>query len=86
VLAALSADARSALEVIGAADPLRESIGTPRALSLEQEIATRLDLAAAGMSDHEGVALRARTLARLVDCSGQGASLCEQEPAIARPD
>jgi class 3 adenylate cyclase/tetratricopeptide (TPR) repeat protein len=87
VLAALSADAASALELIGAADALRESIGTPRALSLEKEIASQLDVAAAGMSEHERVALRARgrsfDLSTAVD---KALALCEQEPGTARPD
>ena len=38
VLAALSGDAPPALELIGAADALRESIGAPRAPSLDEEI------------------------------------------------
>jgi len=67
VLAALSADVASALELIGAADALRESIRTPRADSLEKEISSYLDVAAAAMSEHERAALRARGRA-LVHC------------------
>ena len=87
VLAALSSDAPSALELIGAADTLRESIGTPRASSLENEIASQLDVAAVAMSEHERLALRARgrslDLAAAVD---RALALCEQEPGTARPD
>ena len=38
VLAALDGDASAALELIGAADAIREAIGAPRAPSLEQEM------------------------------------------------
>ena len=53
ILAALTGDARGALELIGAADALREAIGAPRAPSLLDEIAKPLAAAAAGLSDDE---------------------------------
>jgi class 3 adenylate cyclase/tetratricopeptide (TPR) repeat protein len=60
VLAALSGDAPSALELVGAADALRETIGAPRAPSLEQEMEGQLAAAVAGLSEEERVACRER--------------------------
>ena len=60
VLAALSGDARGALELIGAADALREAIGAPRAPSLQEEIAKPLAAAATVLSDDERQACTAR--------------------------
>ena len=61
VLAALvrrRADRR--FELIGAADALRDAIGTPRAPTLEQELESQLDAAATDLSADERSALRAR--------------------------
>jgi len=60
VLAALSGDAPTAFELMGAADALREAIGTPRAPTLEQELESELDAAATDLSADERSALRAR--------------------------
>lgn len=60
ILAALGGDARSALELIGAADGFREAIGAPRAPSLEQEIGGQLAPAVAALSEQDRLAYRAR--------------------------
>jgi class 3 adenylate cyclase/tetratricopeptide (TPR) repeat protein len=60
VLAALVGDTRCALELIGAADALREAIGAPRAPSLEKEIETQLAVGVASLSDEDRAAYRAR--------------------------
>ena len=49
MLAASRGDARSALELVGAADAIREVIGAPRAPSLEQEMERQLASASAEM-------------------------------------
>ncbi|MEO5702179.1 MAG: tetratricopeptide repeat protein [Casimicrobiaceae bacterium] len=59
LLAARDGDAPSALELVGAADAVREAGGMPRAPSLEAEIGNELDMAAAAMSDRECAMLRA---------------------------
>ena len=64
VLAALSGDATSALELVGAADALREAIGVPRAPSLEDEIAAQLATAVAAVPADVKAADRARGRAR----------------------
>lgn len=60
VLAALSGDASPALELIGAADAIREAIEAPRAPSLEQEMERQLSAAVAGLSDEDRAACRER--------------------------
>jgi len=60
VLAGRSGDAPSALELVGAADALREAIGAPRAPSTEKEIKTQLAAAVAALSEEDQVACRAR--------------------------
>jgi adenylate cyclase len=60
VLAALRGDAPSALELIGAADALREAIGAPRAPSLEQDMERQLSAAVAGLSAEDQAACRGR--------------------------
>ncbi len=60
VLAALSGDAPKALELIGAADALRESIGAPRAPSLAEEIEGKLAPVVAGFSEEDRTAHRTR--------------------------
>ena len=60
ILAALDGDARSGLELIGAADASREVIGAPRAPSLEEEIAKQLAPAVAALSEQERQACRTR--------------------------
>ncbi|MEP6657151.1 MAG: tetratricopeptide repeat protein, partial [Betaproteobacteria bacterium] len=86
ILAALTGDAASALELVGAADQLRESSGTPRAPSLEKDIASQLALAAAAMSERQQRALRthghALSLAAAVD---QALALCERCAEKAPP-
>jgi len=64
ILAALSGDARSALELIGAADAFREGIGAPRAPSLAEQIESQLAEAVTALAAHERLACRAygRTL------------------------
>ncbi len=49
-LAAQMADPRLALELVGAADALREAIGSPRGAALEREIAGDIEPAAAGLT------------------------------------
>jgi hypothetical protein len=58
VLSAQSGDAASAFRMIGCADALREAIGTPRAPSLEAEIARELLAAAVHVPDDQQRALR----------------------------
>jgi class 3 adenylate cyclase/tetratricopeptide (TPR) repeat protein len=60
ILAALDNDAHLALELVGAADSLREAIGAARAPSREEEIATQLAPAVAMLSALEQQACRAR--------------------------
>ncbi len=60
ILAALGGDARSALELLGAADAAREAIGAPRAPSLEQEIGQQIAPAVAGLSEEDRTAIRTR--------------------------
>jgi len=60
ILAALCGDAPAALEVLGAADALREGIGAPRAPSLEEEIAAQMASCIAALSEEAREALRAR--------------------------
>jgi hypothetical protein len=60
VLAASVGDARSALELMGVADALREAIGTPRAPSLEEELDAALGSAVANTSAAERMAHRER--------------------------
>lgn len=60
VLAALCGDAQSALELIGATDAIRETIGAPRSPSLEQEMERQLAAAVAGLSEEERAACRSR--------------------------
>jgi tetratricopeptide (TPR) repeat protein len=87
ILAALTSDGPSALELIGAADAFREAIGTPRAPSLAAQIESQLAEVVATLSEHERIALRAR--GRALDLStavDKALALCEQEPGTARPD
>lgn len=63
LLAALRGDAASGLELIGAAEAIREAIGAPRAPSLEQELARQLAAAAALPEDERAASLaRGRAL------------------------
>jgi class 3 adenylate cyclase/tetratricopeptide (TPR) repeat protein len=64
VLAVQDGRARAGLELLGAADALREAIGAPRAPSLAEEIARQLAVAAAKTADEDLEAWRAsgRTL------------------------
>ncbi|MEO8303520.1 MAG: tetratricopeptide repeat protein [Betaproteobacteria bacterium] len=78
ILAALAGDARSALEMLGAADAFREAIGAPRAPSLTEEIETPLAVAVATMPDSERVAHRARGHALdLADAVAHARKFCE---------
>jgi len=58
--AALNGEPEGALELLGAADRLREEIGSPRAASLEAEIAKVLTPATARLGAGEQAAIRAR--------------------------
>jgi hypothetical protein len=60
LLAASSADAPAALELIGAADALREAIGAPRAPSLAADIDRSLEGAATSLAGEARAAHRAR--------------------------
>jgi tetratricopeptide (TPR) repeat protein len=79
LLAALSGEARAALELIGAADALREAIGAPRAPSLQEEIAKPLATAATALSDDErlGCTTRGRSL-DLAAALEHALALCER--------
>jgi tetratricopeptide (TPR) repeat protein len=79
VLAALSGDARSALELIGAADAMREAIGTPRPPALEQELEKHFAKAAVSLPEPERTALRARGRSLdLVAGLARAMEVCEQ--------
>ena len=58
MLAAMEGDAPSALELMGAADALREGSKVPRPPSRQEEIDNALAAAAGSMSDHEREMLR----------------------------
>ena len=60
VLLALGRDAPSALELMGAADAMREAIGAPRAPSVEKEIEHELAPAVSTLSEQDRLAHRAR--------------------------
>ena len=60
VLAARGGDPRAALELLGAAEALREAIGAPRAPSLEEEIGQQIAPAVEAISEQDRQALRAR--------------------------
>jgi class 3 adenylate cyclase/tetratricopeptide (TPR) repeat protein len=78
VVAARCADAHSALELIGAADALREALGAPRAPSLAQEIERELAAARASIPEHEALAHRARGRSRdLAAAVDHALVLCE---------
>jgi class 3 adenylate cyclase/tetratricopeptide (TPR) repeat protein len=62
-LAALVGDPRLALELVGAADSLREAIGSPRGAALDREIAADVDPVAAALSVDQREAARRRGLA-----------------------
>ncbi len=78
ILAALDGDARSALELLGAADASRQAIGAPRAPSLEEEIREQMAPAVATLSVHDRLTSRERgrelDLATAVD---RALALCE---------
>ncbi len=79
ILAALAGDARSALELLGAADASREAIGAPRAPSLEQEIGLQIAPAVTALSEQERLAQRMR--GRSLDLSAaveHALALCER--------
>ncbi len=85
MLAARSGDASSALELVGAADAMREAIGTPRAAWLEAELAGTLESATAALPEREREALRATGRARdLAAAVAHALALCEGEPAGAQ--
>ena len=68
VLAALTGDAASALELVGAADALRDAIGAPRAPALEQEMQRQLADGVAGLTDNDRTARREH--GRTLDIAG----------------
>jgi class 3 adenylate cyclase/tetratricopeptide (TPR) repeat protein len=79
ILAALSGDARAALELVSAADTLRDAIGAPRSPSLEEELARTIAAAVTGLSDAERVACTTR--GRSLDLAGavdRALALCEE--------
>jgi len=79
VLAALTGDASRALELIGAADALREAMGAPRAPSLEKEIETQLAAGVAGLSDEDRAACREQGRAlELASAIEHALALCEK--------
>ena len=79
VLAALSGDAPPALELIGAADALRESIGAPRAPSLDEDIERQLAATVAPLADEDRLAHRARGKAfDLAAAVEKAAAYCER--------
>jgi len=86
VLAALSGNAADALELIGAGDTLRESIGAPRAPSLEEDIERQLAAAVASMSDEDRLAHRARGRAlELAAAVEKALAYCERPPSMSPP-
>ena len=60
IFAALTGDAPLALELVGAADAFRETIGTPRAPSLATQIESQLAETLAPMSEEDQLAFRAQ--------------------------
>ena len=84
VLAALSGDGGAALELVGAADSLRESIGAPRSPTLTAEIATAIEPATKSLSEEEraSCASRGRGL-DLGAAVGRALALCEGSDAEA---
>ncbi|MEP7181311.1 MAG: tetratricopeptide repeat protein [Betaproteobacteria bacterium] len=80
ILAALDGDPRSALELMGAAESLRELIGAPRAPSLEEEIEKKLGPYAVLLSEQEQIDLRARGRSRnLAGAVEYALEHCERE-------
>jgi len=86
ILAALEGEARSALELIGAADASREAIGAPRAPSLEEEIGKQIAPAVANLTESERLADRERgrslDLATALD---HALALCERASGRVAP-
>jgi tetratricopeptide (TPR) repeat protein len=79
VLGALCGDVAAALELVGAADAIREAIGAPRAPSLAQELETQLAAAVAALPDPERDARRAH--GRMLDVRAaieRALTVCEQ--------
>ena len=74
VLAALTGDPSRALELIGAADSLREEIGAPRAPSLQEEIDEQLAPARTQLRGPEAEAALAKGRALTLD-DGVGVAL-----------
>ena len=80
ILAALTGDAVASLELIGAADAIREAIGAPRAPSLADEVERQLARAAEGLTDNEGDAARERGKALdLHDAVDRALNVCAME-------
>ena len=67
MLAALTGDPSRALELIGAAESLRDEIGSPRAPSLQAELDEQLAPARAQLGEDGAVAALARGRARAFD-------------------
>ena len=82
IFAAVSGDARAALELIGAADALRDAIGAPRAPSLQEEIAKALAAVATALSEDERhlCTTRGRSL-DLAAAIERALDLCERRAA-----
>jgi len=78
VLAAQSADARAALQLLGAADALRAAIDAPRAPALAQEIDSQLAVATTGLDQSQRDECRARGRALDLDAAiALASTLCE---------
>jgi len=86
MLAALVGDAAKALELVGAADAIREAIGAPRAPSLQQEMERQLSDAAADLTDEARASCRQR--GRALDPAAaveRALALCGDEVGGSRP-
>ena len=60
VLAALTRDASTALELLGAADVLRSAIGAPRAPSVDEEITAQIAESVSRLTEADRLSARAR--------------------------
>jgi class 3 adenylate cyclase/tetratricopeptide (TPR) repeat protein len=84
-LAALSGESHRALELVGAADRLREEIGAARAAALEEHVAAATELAGASLSPAEREAALARGRALSLDGAADVALELCAPAAVAAP-
>jgi len=85
MLAAQEGDAAKALELIGAADAIREAIGAPRAPSLQLEVERQLSEAAVKLTDEERATCRQRGRAHAPAAAVEHAlALCGDEGGGSR--